>query len=192
MSKEGIERVCSGIRLIVGEGLCSNIYILEDGKEVLLIDSGDGASLPALDEELLNKKIAKVLLTHGHADHINGMNYISADAFLHEADLEILPQLNKYFPGFKIPGNIETLGPDAITFGKFRLKIIHTPGHTPGSVCFFEESTKTLFSGDTKFAAGDCGRTDLFGGDEDTLQESLEMLKKMKYERLCPGHGPVE
>ncbi len=186
------ERVCSGIRLIAGEGLCSNVYILEDGKEVLLIDSGDGASLPALDEELITKKIAKVLLTHGHADHINGMNYISADAFLHEADLKILPQLNKYFPEFKIPGNIEKLGSDAIAFGKFRLEIIHTPGHTPGSVCFFEESTKTLFSGDTKFAAGDRGRTDLFGGDEEQITASLEMLGKMKYARLCPGHGPME
>lgn len=186
------EKICSGIRLIAGEGLCSNIYILESGKEALLIDSGDGASLPALDEELLEKKIAKVLLTHGHADHINGMNFISADAFLHGADLEILPQLNKYFPGFKVPGNIEKLGSDSISFGKFRLKVIHTPGHTPGSVCFFEEATKTLFSGDTRFAGGDCGRTDLFGGDEEQIMASLELLKRMKYERLCPGHGPLE
>lgn len=185
-------RVADGIRLIPGEGLCSNIYVLESGKEVLLIDSGSGDSLPQLDEATAGRKIGRVLLTHGHADHVNGMNHIPADGYLHEADLAILPKLNSYFAQFAIPANIEKLNFSELRFGKFRLKVIHTPGHTPGSVCIFDETTKTLFSGDTLFAGGDCGRTDLFGGDEVQLQESLELLKKIKYERLCPGHGPPE
>jgi len=187
-----MERICSGINLIAGENLCSNVYILTQGKEALLIDSGSGDSLPEIDAAVVESKVVRVLLTHGHADHVSGMRHISADGYLHKADLKIISELNQYFPDFTPPANIEELGSGAIAFGKFRINVIHTPGHTPGSVCFFEEKTKTLFSGDTKFAQGDRGRTDLFGGDERKIQESLAMLGKMKYERLCPGHGPLE
>ena len=70
-------------------------------------------------------------------------------------------------------------------------KVLHVPGHTPGSVCFYDEKNNVLFSGDTLFR-GDCGRTDLPGGDRDQLRQSLKRLLSMKGETIvCPGHGPA-
>jgi len=189
---EGLETIAKDAYLLYSEGFCSNVYILVHGKDVLLIDSGTGETMPMLDKALEGKEITRVILTHGHPDHINGMNYISADALLHKADLKILKQLNSFMPGFKPPNNIYELAFESLKFGAFSLKIIHTPGHTPGSISILDETNKLLFSGDTKFANGGVGRSDLPGGDEKKLKESLKLIASIKYSKLCPGHGPLE
>lgn len=76
-------------------------------------------------------------------------------------------------------------------FGKFELEIFNTPGHTDGSVCFFERKMGILFSGDTKFAHGSYGRTDL-GGSDEKMEKSLAEIEKIPYKLLCPGHGEIE
>ena len=78
----------------------------------------------------------------------------------------------------------------AIDFGEFKLQVLETPGHTAGSLCFFEESQGLLFSGDTLFS-GSFGRTDLPTGSSENLAESLKKLQKESFKALFPGHGPV-
>lgn len=189
---EVLSKVADGVFCVSGQEFCSNIYVLLDGKRALLIDAGSGSTQPALDGILANCKLEKVLLTHGHADHTNGMNYISADGFLHKADLKMMKELNFFLPNYKMPNNIFELGAEPVKFGNFELEVLHTPGHTEGSVCFYERKQGLLFSGDTKFAGGDCGRTDLPGGNQRKLEESLRRLEGIKRKKLCPGHGEIE
>jgi glyoxylase-like metal-dependent hydrolase (beta-lactamase superfamily II) len=77
-------------------------------------------------------------------------------------------------------------------WGKFELEFIHTPGHTKGSVCILEKKSGVLFSGDTLFADGNYGRTDLLGGSQEQMDKSLALLKTIDYKVLCPGHGRIE
>ncbi len=127
-----------------------------------------------------------ILLTHGHYDHCGG---VRSKALLHEADWDV-KWLNQQFLDFERPLEIERLKQKRIEQGDLVLKVIETPGHTPGSVCFFDEEKRVLFSGDTLFADG-FGRTDLNGGDPEKMAESLELVESLNWETLCPGHGPT-
>ncbi len=155
--------------------LSCNCY-WQDG---LAIDCGPHASFPC-EPEL-------VLLTHGHYDHCGG---VKGKALLHEGDWDV-KRLNEAFWDFERPPSIEPLKQKQVEWNGFSLKVIETPGHTPGSVCFFDEENKTLYSGDTLFAEG-VGRTDLWGGDEEALEKSLELIESLDWKTVCPGHGPVK
>ncbi|MCK4247341.1 MAG: MBL fold metallo-hydrolase, partial [Methanomicrobia archaeon] len=72
----------------------------------------------------------------------------------------------------------------------YRLEVLHTPGHTDGSICLYDEAKKIMFSGDTFFIDG-IGRTDLPSGNEEALKESLERLASLDIEKVYPGHGRV-
>ncbi|NYZ78552.1 MBL fold metallo-hydrolase [Candidatus Micrarchaeota archaeon] len=188
-----MKRIAENILEIEGQGLCSNVYLLIDGKRALMIDSGDGSSFEEIEKALSGLELAKIILTHGHWDHIGGMCYLKKQGLLHKADLRILDDLNSCFPEFlKTPRNISELSSKCIKFGGFELEVIHTPGHTPGSVCLFDRKGRILFSGDTLFAGGYFGRTDLTGGDGQELMKSLEKIKKLGYKVLCPGHDEIE
>jgi glyoxylase-like metal-dependent hydrolase (beta-lactamase superfamily II) len=71
------------------------------------------------------------------------------------------------------------------------LEVIHTPGHTPGGICLYDATTRTLFSGDTVFEDGSFGRTDLYGGNQSTLVESIRKLTLLDVRTMYPGHGDV-
>ncbi len=77
-----------------------------------------------------------------------------------------------------------------IDLGDVTLKVLHTPGHTPGSICLHNTDTKELFTGDTVFEGGSFGRTDI-GGDSEAMVRSLEMLTKLDVTALYPGHGGI-
>mgnify|MGYP003926759557 CR=1 FL=1 len=157
--------------------LCSNRYLLLDKDAgILMIDSGDG-------EDKLDFKPTLCLLTHGHFDHTSG---VESDWKVYISDKEdpALPYIN-------IPKNAKKFENNLIKFGRFLIEIIPTPGHTPGSVCFFEKNNKVLFSGDTLFANGAYGRTDL-GGSDIEIRKSLKKLLSLNYILLCPGHGEIE
>ncbi|MFH1285858.1 MAG: MBL fold metallo-hydrolase [Candidatus Micrarchaeota archaeon] len=169
-------KLSEGICIITGEGICSNVYALRSGKKTLLIDTGDG-SLKLPEPEI-------VILTHGHFDHANGVKE-SWKVFLREEDMQ------RGKDAMNAPRNAQKLDFKELKFGEFELEIIHTPGHTSGSVCVFEKKSRILFSGDTKFAYGGVGRTD-FGGNEEELEKSLEKIARIPYKLLCPGHGETE
>jgi glyoxylase-like metal-dependent hydrolase (beta-lactamase superfamily II) len=178
------------ISLIIGDGLCSNIYVI--GKEeVTMIDTGVGNSSNPIFPQLKDlgihpESIKQVILTHEHHDHAMGVYLILEKAvpkiYVHE-------KATKYFaPNF---GDfIYKLNDGAIidtSIGHF--KVYWTPGHTRGSICLYNSKKKILVSGDTVFPDGYYGRYNGEGGSFDTIVESLRKLTKLDCEVMLPGHG---
>lgn len=183
------------IALIQLSDIDSNIYLMGD----TVIDSGTGFNFIRLNS-ILNmlktdlEKIRQVINTHCHFDHIGGNGYFyNAKILIHEKDASIIetgdPEKSNagFFDGKLKPRKVDKKlkEGDVLDNG---LKVIHTPGHTPGSICLYDQKRKILFSGDTLFSDG-VGRTDLPGGDPQVLTKSLERLSKLKIEKILPGHG---
>lgn len=179
-----------------------NSYLLA-GKKPCLIDSGtkeaaEHLSLGLKELGLSVSDIKLILHTHGHADHFAAdFLFKKAEIWMHKADAE---QVNRqsmaftassFFPETAFP-KIKNFFSEGQLFdlSPFKLRVVFTPGHTAGSVCFFEEKLGLLFSGDTLFSEG-FGRTDLPGGNEKELQASLKKLSRLKYDLLLPGHGSI-
>lgn len=190
------------ITLIQLSDIDSNIYILGD----TVIDAGTGFNFTRLKTHLaaleLNLETIKhIINTHGHFDHIGGNGYFyEADVAIHEADAPILEKGDlkasyaDFFDGKLHPHAVERKlkEGDVITAGGYNLKVIHTPGHTPGSVCLYDEEKGILFSGDTIFCDG-VGRTDMPGGDDEALAASMGKLANLNVNKMFPGHGdPVK
>lgn len=156
-------------------------------------------SLPAyLQEE--NLTLAAILLTHAHFDHVFAVKFLQdrygIPVFLHPDDREILESGPGETGKFGMPApDISFISTDiedgqTLEFGTLKFKVIHTPGHTPGGVCYYDWQDAILFSGDTLFA-GTIGRSDLRGGDYD--KEILSIMEKLMVldsdTELFPGHG---
>ena len=172
----------------------SNAYLI-DAKRKTLVDAGiDGArvlkSLPA--------EPGLIVLTHCHYDHIAAVPEIvaatGAKVALHEADLPALKSeritasamFGRKAPAFKV--DVVLHGGDVIDLGDAHLTVIHTPGHTPGSICLYDPASHVMFTGDTVFEGGGFGRTDI-GGNPEHMLTSLEALSKYDVSALYPGHG---
>lgn len=169
--------------------LATNCYILEDAnsKEALVIDPGDepSAIIDLLNHHQLKTKF--IITTHGHFDHV-GANRILKEKLnipilMHEADLFGLSIVDAPAPDRFLKDG------DQINLGKESFIVIHTPGHTPGGICLYNEKEKTLFSGDTLFF-GTYGRVDLPYSNEKEMAGSLKRLLKLPPETIVyPGHG---
>ena len=170
----------------------TNCYILEDDQTNLaaVIDPGDE---PELIQEALEKEGVEVrylLLTHGHYDHTTAVPalhrvYPQADIYIHQADANGAG--STLFP---LAGEVDDLKlydeGDVIRLGDHEIQVLHTPGHSPGSVTLKVEDV--LFTRDTLFA-GSCGRTDLRGGSYEQIMQSLKRLGELKGDfHVCPGH----
>ncbi|MFH0974131.1 MAG: MBL fold metallo-hydrolase [Candidatus Micrarchaeota archaeon] len=170
--------------------ISSNCYFLSSGDGLVLIDCGNASERTSREikaaEKELGGEIAAAYCTHGHFDHAGGAKTINSKTpvFLSEKDFFLIPNEDN--------ARFKPLKEKKIRFGNFALDVISTPGHSPGSVCFWDEKRRTLYSGDTLFAAGAFGRTDLPGGDEKELFRSLNEIKKLGWRVLCPGHDEVE
>lgn len=178
-----------------------NCYILYDNdtKEAVVIDPGDEPDLilDFVKEEGLSVNF--ILCTHGHFDHIGAVKEVKdetgAKIILHEKDIEIYknsPQVAIQFFGIEIEQQPEPdiliKNEEIIKIGNISLKFMHTPGHSPGSMCVYSDGY--LFTGDTLFA-GSVGRTDLAGGSMQDLINSLKKIATLPEETVVlPGHGP--
>lgn len=167
--------------------LQTNCYILSEGSRCLVIDPGDEAEAVLAFLERRGLTPEAILLTHGHFDHVGAVKTLASETdcrvFLCEQDLTL-------------PGTM-TAGPlyhtdfygegDRLTLAGMTFDVLHTPGHTPGSVCLrFGEH---LFSGDTLFA-GSCGRTDFPGSEPAAMVRSLRRLAQLEEDlKVYPGHG---
>lgn len=164
-----------------------NCYVVrnEGSGRCVVIDPGyDGQTVLRFLKEQ-NLQLAAILLTHGHFDHVGAVKELAA-----ETDCKVyLHDLERTMPEALTAGPLYATNayPDRFSVAGMDFTVLHTPGHTPGSVCLICEDA--MFSGDTLFA-GSCGRTDLPGGDWSTILASLGRLKELTENyRVFPGHG---
>src|SRR4030095_10536063 len=179
------------------------VYWDEQTKEGVIIDPG--AYEESEKEEILSYikingiDIKRILNTHGHIDHILGNDWakktFNVPLLMHEDDLPLIKNALKQgemfdvsFPEPPLPDKF--INPDeSIKFGNAVFKLLHTPGHSPGSVCFVDENEKIIFGGDTVFR-GSIGRTDLWMGDINILLDSIRnnIFKYQDDYLILPGH----
>lgn len=179
-----------------------NAYLLV-GKKTVLIDSSSQNNSQALVEGLegigvSSKSVDLVLFTHAHADHFSGSApFTAAEMGMHKLDANYVNAKDQMYTASTMLGSSHFpkikrfLSPgEKIEFKPFNLEVVHTPGHTQGSVSFFDKAQKILFSGDLLFKGG-FGRFDLPSGDKQELLNSINSVKKLGFETLLPGHGLV-
>lgn len=168
-------------------GMLNFAYVIGDEEtgEGLVIDpSWEAERLYGVAKEA-GLAIKYILNTHCHEDHVNGNKRMKeltgAPIAIHEAE-------HKYLRHFFPPeADIKLQGKEKLTLGKISLEVIHTPGHSPGSICLMAENN--LFTGDTLFV-NSCGRTDLPGGDDAEFRKTMQMLREMDDSVVVyPGHN---
>jgi len=186
--------------LVVGP-LMANCFIFgcEETKEAVVIDPGGDADRILLSLADSGLKVKYIINTHGHFDHVAANGKIKdatgADILIHPLDASMLGSLSTNAALFGI--SVENSPPcdqtieegDTVSFGKITLKVLHTPGHTPGGISLYTD--KIVFVGDTLFA-GSIGRTDFPGGNFNTLISSIrtKLFKMDDDVRVLSGHGP--
>ena len=201
------------IHITVPVGLLQcNCSIVGDpvSREALVIDPGDEVTriLELLGRHKLTVKA--IVSTHAHIDHVGGLSklhdYSGAPVLMHREDLPLYQAMDMQaeFLGVAPPEITEVdhllVEGDTLRWGAFEARVIHTPGHSPGSVCLFLPATEghvkiakpQLFAGDTLFA-GSIGRTDLWGGSMEQILDSLrsKLMELPEETVVYPGHGPV-
>jgi glyoxylase-like metal-dependent hydrolase (beta-lactamase superfamily II) len=179
----------------------ANCFILgcENTKEAVVIDPGDDADKILMALAKAELKVKYLINTHGHFDHVGANKRMKdatgADIAVHPDDEPMLVDLSRHAAMFGLsaenspPGDVMLKDGDEISFGEITLKVFHTPGHSPGGICLYTEGH--LFAGDTLFA-GSIGRTDLPGGNYDTLISSIKtrLLDLPEETMVYTGHGP--
>lgn len=176
----------------------SNVYLIIDEK-IALIDTGTGMDdsiEKAVHKKLDGRKLDFVINTHAHFDHCGGNRRLNAKVLIHRDDARELLS-GRFYDTYKffedeVPLKFDQvlLDGDKIELGEGILEVIHTPGHTIGSISLLLKDEKILFSGDTLFTNGGFGRTDL-GGDGKMLLNSLERLEDVRFDVLYPGHEGI-
>jgi len=180
--------------------IATNVLVLADPatREAIAIDTAS-PSLAWINGELAERgwTLKLIVSTHGHWDHIGDNAALSAESgapiAVHPLDRERLVHPQPIGAPFEIPPSVpavELAEGGTIRFGSLRLDVLHTPGHTEGSVCLLAPDEGLLVSGDTLFAGG-WGRVDLPGGSAEQMAESIIRLGRLDPAiRVRPGHGP--
>ena len=171
-----------------------------ESKEAAVVDAGFQSKIILAMAQKHNLKITQIFQTHSHIDHVSALADIKTGTggviHIHKEEMtsyHAAPLQAQMFglPSIKLPepDNFIEDG-DQLSFGLLTAKVIFTPGHTAGGVCFYFEEHNTVFVGDTLFA-GSVGRTDLPGGDFKTLLSSISRLMELPDEtKVYCGHGP--
>ncbi len=160
----------------------NNVYVLSDptSKEALLIDAANEA--PRILKELEGLRVSHILTTHGHGDHVQAVRQVReqtrARFAFHEGDASMMP----------LPADQRIANGDVFRFGEYELRAIHTPGHTPGSVCFLVG--EHLFSGDTLFPGGPGNTANPYASFGTIIESIRTKLFTLPDEvQVLPGHG---
>lgn len=187
------------LKLFAPGMVCANSYIVKDMEsgEAFVVDPGAyNSRFESVLKSMGIEKIKYILLTHGHFDHIMGVQKLKrafgGGIVIHENDADCLSDSKKNLAGvwgFMCPSfdcDKTVKDGDVLYLGDEKIEVIHTPGHTVGSVCY--KTGNILITGDTLFHMT-CGRTDFPGGSVAELTESMKKLKAIEGEyRVCPGH----
>ncbi len=195
-------RVAKNVFMLNGVGYDCNVYLID--KE-LMVDTGTGTFFSELSEEINNlgcklKNITKIVNTHCHFDHAGASKKFrdatGAELFIHRNEAKVVEAgdgeetLSDYF-GEKFVAttvNRSLKDGDVISTENYNFQVIHTPGHSSGSICLYDKKSRILISGDTLFADG-VGRTDFPGGNQEVLMDSIKHLSENQISILLPGHG---
>lgn len=174
------------IKRLIGGNLESNGYVIYDREqgECFVIDPGyNGEKFLKIIEELV-LTMKGILLTHHHYDHVGGVDKIKdatgCPVYIHKADSDM----------YKKHADILLEHGDKLVLGEEEIRVLNTPGHTRGSVCFYSEQSKLAFTGDTIFNV-DLGRTDLADGSSRQMEESIRNIIDLWTNEITiyPGHG---
>lgn len=191
------------VETLVVPPLDNNVYLVVDeaSHQAAVIDTGLGSTAILAKAEKLGAKILFILNTHGHPDHTADdaplkaatgakLGIFEVDAYR----LDRNAKESRWFLPAPPPAVVADLllkEGTTVQVGSITLETLHTPGHTEGSCCFYDEKDGILFSGDTLFA-GSCGRTDTLGASPAKMKASLVRLAQLPPEtRVLPGHGPA-
>ncbi|MCL2529742.1 MAG: MBL fold metallo-hydrolase [Coriobacteriia bacterium] len=180
---------------------CFIVSKLPESDSVVVIDPGDEPKL--ILQHIGSRKVLAIICTHGHSDHLGGASFIAeatgAEIYMHELDVpwarELYEEVSRYLQGrisAEVPpapkiSHYLTEG-QVLEFDGLALTVLHTPGHSAGSVCLYHEDEAVLFSGDTLFYST-CGRTDLPFGDPKSMHDTLARLATLPPDTtVYPGH----
>ena len=184
----------------------SNVLLVLEGEIGVIIDPGTGMNggklLDAVNAGLDGRELVGIILTHEHFDHTGGTALLverygcpvhgSAETAEVLKDGDPMRSGAFLFGASMDPVDGVTVIGDELEIGGLKFDIIRTPGHSPGSICILERSSRALFCGDLVFCDGGVGRWDLPGGHLSTLQRSIEAVLDLKVGSLFPGHGRSE
>jgi glyoxylase-like metal-dependent hydrolase (beta-lactamase superfamily II) len=182
--RQTLEDIC----FIEGIDLCSNIYSFVEDGWISIVDTGSWMGPKRISTSLERiglriENVARVVITHGHPDHIGGLAEIlehsSPKVFVHENDAANLEPFTVKSLNYMKDGEI-------VRLGTRDLRVLHTPGHTEGSVCLYD--SELVLTGDTAFPGGNFGRTDLPSGSWRKLIDSLDRLCLLDVQVMLPGH----
>lgn len=204
--------IVPGLYLILGYNYNCNGYMIKSQEQSLLIDSGLGKTkgewtvseqdpFKELEKVIIDNNTKQICLTHAHIDHVGGV--MSLDEKLRSKIIVSAHELEA--PHLELPDhkyidpvnntvsqpiiiNEKLKNGSKIYIGEYELEVIHTPGHTSGSICLYDAEKRILFSGDTVFPDGAFGRVDFPGSNSAELLVSLEIVSNLSIKTLCPGH----
>lgn len=178
------------VSFIIGEGLCSNIYVI--GREqAVVVDTGVGNYAnpvwPQLEQLGVEpENVSGVVLTHAHHDHASGVFIIlqraEPEVYVHRLD-------TRYIASHLGPRLVKVEDGDTIPTELWPLEVLWTPGHTEGGICLYAREEQILFSGDTVFPDGYYGRVGGESGSHEAIVNSLRKLAELEVKVMLPGHG---
>ncbi|MDY5584870.1 MAG: MBL fold metallo-hydrolase [Arcanobacterium sp.] len=185
-------------KLVVGM-YQANCYAITSGEGTIVIDPG--AEATRLLQWLAPKNVIGIIATHCHSDHIGAINELvdATGAWVACGADDVAGMADPHRSGFDLEGSSYVVthcekvlhDGDTLKFGDAEFEIIHTPGHTPGSICLWDRENNVLFSGDMLFFRG-IGSTEFVLGDEQEMMKSCDRMAKLPDGiTVYPGHGPL-